>query len=161
MYWTGRLAALVVGLGLSTALVQAGSLVVGGGAVAEQGSGSVAMVQAAVEQTPMPGLAGIQLYSGALLAEQDTWYLHGGLAKVVELPGRWSWGAGLSAGLYHSNHPRLDLGYDIEFMSRLYLEYELSVEQSIRLEAGHLSNADLGDENPGTEFLMLNWMFRL
>lgn len=161
MYWTGRLAAVLLWWGLAGTSAQASSLVVGGGVVAQQDSGGVAMVQAAVEQAPMPALAGVQLYSGALLAEQDTWYLHGGLAKTFELPGRWSWGAGLSAGVYHSNHPGLDLGYDLELMSRLYVEYEFSVKHSVRLEAGHLSNADLGDENPGTEFLMLNWLFRL
>ncbi len=161
MCLTGRLVAVLLGWLLSSASVQASGLVVGGGVIAKQDSGAAAMLQLAVEQDPLQALGGVQLYSGALVAEQDTWYLHGGLAKSFELPGRWSWGAGLSAGVYHSNHPQLDLGYDIEFMSRLYLDYELSVEQSLRLEAGHLSNADLGDDNPGTEFILLNWIFRL
>lgn len=161
MYMSGRLAAVLLGWSLSCVPAQASSLVVGGGALAKQSGGAVGVAQFAVEQTPISELMGIQLYSGALLAEQDSWYLHGGLAKTFELPGRWSWGAGLSAGVYHSNHPELDLGYDIEFMSRVYLEYEFSLQHAVRLEAGHLSNANLGDENPGTEFLLLNWVYRL
>ena len=140
--------------------VQADSIELGVGAIQDQNNDAVAMVQGAWLSRQYPELGGVQFQAGAFLAEQETLYLHGGIARTWELPGRWAWGAGLSVGVYHTNGPELELGHDLELMTRIYLDYELSVDQSVRLEAGHLSNGGLDDHNPGTEYLQFKWLFR-
>ncbi|MCV6587438.1 MAG: acyloxyacyl hydrolase [Marinobacterium sp.] len=160
MAWKMALGLVLTGL-LLVGTAQARSLELGIGAIGERDSDTTTLLQAALVSDPVPYLVGMQIQGGLLLAQDDTVYLHGGLTKVWELPGRWSWGGSLSAGFYHTNEPQLELGHDIEFMTRLHLDYELSIDQSLRLEVGHLSNADLDDENPGTEFILLNWLIRL
>ena len=69
-----------------------------------------------------------------------------------------SWGVGLQAG-YFNNSIRLD--NDMEFYSRIYGNYHLDESFFIRAELGHISNAGLGDTNPGSENVTItaNWSF--
>lgn len=58
-------------------------------------------------------------------------------------------------GLYSDGGSRKDLGHAIEFRSGLELGYRLDSGVQIGISGFHLSNGDIGDENPGTEVLML------
>ena len=68
-------------------------------------------------------------------------------------------GVGTGAGTYHEGNSEKDLGYDVEFYSRITLAYRLAKAGQIRAELGHLSNADLSSVNPGTELFSINWVF--
>ncbi len=60
------------------------------------------------------------------------------------------------AGLYAQGGSDKDLGHVIEFRSQLELAYEFETTgQRIGAAFGHLSNASLDDQNPGTEVLNL------
>jgi len=62
-----------------------------------------------------------------------------------------------TVGGYHDGNGK-DLGHGIEFRSGLELAYEFSKEgDRIGLHFSHISNASLGDSNPGTEILQLNY----
>ena len=50
-----------------------------------------------------------------------------------------------------------DLGHEIEFRSTLEISYQLKNKNRIGLSVGHLSNAGIGDINPGTEILSLSY----
>lgn len=50
----------------------------------------------------------------------------------------------------------LDLGYALEFRSRLEIAYRFRDKSRLGISFSHSSNASLGDTNPGTESLMLN-----
>ncbi|MBO6518683.1 MAG: acyloxyacyl hydrolase [Rhodospirillales bacterium] len=50
----------------------------------------------------------------------------------------------------------LDLGYALEFRSRLEVAYRFPDKSRLGLSFSHSSNASLGDTNPGTESLMVN-----
>ncbi|MGJ3260435.1 MAG: acyloxyacyl hydrolase [Rhodospirillales bacterium] len=50
----------------------------------------------------------------------------------------------------------LDLGYALEFRSRLEVAYRFPDKSRLGLSFSHSSNAGLGDTNPGTESLMVN-----
>ena len=54
-----------------------------------------------------------------------------------------------------------DLGNDAEFYSQLRLEYKLENGAKIGLGIGHISNADIGDHNPGAETAYLNYNISL
>ena len=56
-------------------------------------------------------------------------------------------------GLYSQGGSDLDLGYPIEFRSQIEAGYKFHSGQRIGVSFGHLSNASLDDENPGTEVL--------
>ncbi len=51
----------------------------------------------------------------------------------------------------------LDLGYALEFRSQLELAYRFDDRSRIGFSISHSSNASLGDSNPGTESLMVNY----
>lgn len=59
------------------------------------------------------------------------------------------------AGLYSQGGSDKDLDYPIEFRSQIEGGYEFVNGQRVGLAFGHISNADLGDDNPGTEILNL------
>ena len=51
----------------------------------------------------------------------------------------------------------LDLGYGLEFRSRLEVAYRFNDRSRLGVSFSHSSNASLGDTNPGTESLMVNY----
>lgn len=48
-----------------------------------------------------------------------------------------------------------DLGHTVEFRSQLELGYRFDDWSRVSLAVGHISNASLGDDNPGTEIATL------
>lgn len=52
---------------------------------------------------------------------------------------------------------KLDLGHPLEIRSQLELAYRFDNRSRLGLSASHYSNASLGDKNPGTESLMINY----
>lgn len=56
------------------------------------------------------------------------------------------------AGLYSDGSGK-DLGHVVEFRSTLELGYEFASRDRISVGFGHISNASIGDRNPGTEIL--------
>lgn len=51
----------------------------------------------------------------------------------------------------------LDLGYGLEFRSQIEFAYRFDDRSRLGIAVSHSSNASLGDTNPGTETLMLNY----
>ena len=51
----------------------------------------------------------------------------------------------------------LDLGHGLEFRSRLEVAYRFNDRSRLGVSFSHSSNASLGDTNPGTESLMVNY----
>lgn len=58
-------------------------------------------------------------------------------------------------GYYRAGDDDHDLGYDLNFRSQLALGYRIDDDWAVSLAAMHISNADLGDDNPGANFGML------
>ena len=51
----------------------------------------------------------------------------------------------------------LDLGHAVEFRSQVEVAYRFDDRSRLGLSLSHYSNASLGDDNPGTESLMVNY----
>jgi len=49
------------------------------------------------------------------------------------------------------------LGNDIQFRTTLEFSFELKNKNRIGLSFGHISNANLGDKNPGAEIISLSY----
>ena len=63
-----------------------------------------------------------------------------------------SFGAG-----YYSDGDGKKLGNSIEFRTTLEISYELENKSRLGLSFGHISNANLGDKNPGVEILNFSY----
>ena len=50
-----------------------------------------------------------------------------------------------------------NLGHNLEFRTTLEISYELESKNRIGLSFGHISNANIGDKNPGVEILGLSY----
>ncbi len=59
------------------------------------------------------------------------------------------------AGFYDEGSSDKDLDYFLEFRSQVEVSYEFQNQQRAGVGFGHISNAGLGDSNPGTEILSL------
>ena len=57
---------------------------------------------------------------------------------------------GFDVGYYHSNNEKR-LGYAMEFRSTMEVAYQFQNHQRVGVAISHLSNAGLGNKNPGTE----------
>lgn len=60
----------------------------------------------------------------------------------------------IGAGLYHDGDGK-DLGSAIEFRSQVELSYQLPDMSRVGLSFGHISNAGIGNRNPGVEIVSL------
>ena len=58
-------------------------------------------------------------------------------------------------GLYHEGDGK-DLGHVLEFKSEIQLSYKLSKDANIGFSYNHISNASLGDKNPGANSYEFN-----
>ncbi len=52
---------------------------------------------------------------------------------------------------------KLDLGHGLEFRSQIEFAYRFDDRSRLGIAVSHSSNASLGDTNPGTETVMLNY----
>ena len=73
--------------------------------------------------------------------------------RVVLTP---SFGAG-----YYEEGSGKDLCYEIEFRSQIELSYRLDNRARLGLAFSHISNASLGDDNPGVEILSVYYALPL
>ena len=55
----------------------------------------------------------------------------------------------------------LDLGYAFEFRSQIEFAYRFDDRSRLGVAVSHSSNASLGDTNPGTETLLVNYSYPL
>lgn len=102
----------------------------------------------------------IKPFAGAHVTTDGAVYGLGGLYGDINLSPEWTLTPSLAAGLYSDGGGK-DLGHTVEFRSQLELGYNF--QNGSRLSGGlaHISNASLGDRNPGTEILSLNYYFPL
>ena len=60
-------------------------------------------------------------------------------------------------GGYYDDGDGKKLGNDLEFRTTLELSYQMKNKNRIGLSFGHISNANLGDKNPGAEIISLSY----
>ncbi len=98
---------------------------------------------------PFAGLGMDELGDGAFFA---------GALLDYPLGGRWFLVPSFGPTLYWHNGG-FDLGLPLEFRSGLELAYSRRNGQRFGLGVYHVSNANLGDRNPGVEMFALWWRF--
>lgn len=91
--------------------------------------------------------------SGAYGYAGAYWDLPLGTAPFVISPG-------LAVGAYHAGASK-DLGLGIQFRSTIEVAYQFENNHRLGLAFSHLSNANLGNENPGTETVQAVYSYPL
>ena len=117
-------------------------------------SWSTAMAQ--LEYRFAPDWYGIRPQAGLFVTKDSASYWYVGAGYPYAINDNWTVTPSISAG-YYNNGADKDMGCDVEFYSQLLLEYRLHNGASIGLGIGHISNAGIGDFNPGAETAYLGY----
>lgn len=81
-------------------------------------------------------------------------YAVGGVLVDLYFGRRWVFTPSFGAGAY-TNGDGKDLGHAIEFRSQVEVGYRFDDRSRVSLAVSHISNASIGDSNPGTEIATL------
>jgi len=95
---------------------------------------------------------------GLLTSANGGAYVFSGLVVQISLPAGFQLTPGFAPGVVLASGGG-DLGYPIEFRSSLELSLSLGDAMRVGLVFSHISNARLGEHNPGVETLMLSFDF--
>ena len=101
-------------------------------------------------------LGNISPITGGFITENSAAYIYTGFEWNLEM-GELTFTPSFAPGLYHKGDGK-DLGHVLEFKSEVQLSYELSKDSRIGVSYNHVSNASLGDKNPGANSYMFNFL---
>ncbi len=96
-------------------------------------------------------------WAGVEVTSDFSLWAGGGILADIPVAPQWYVTPSVGAGYYAKGSSKKDLDYPLEFRSQLEVAYQLDTGSRIGAAFGHLSNASLGDRNPGTEVLSLYW----
>ena len=96
-------------------------------------------------------------YAGLEVTFDGSTWVGGGLFYDYAFSPGWYLTPSLGAGIYGQGGSERDLDYPVQFRTQLEISYEFENQHRAGLGFSHISNASLGDENPGTEVLSVYW----
>ena len=94
--------------------------------------------------------------SGALITADNAGYIYTGVQAQYKI-GALNITPSFTPGLYHEGDGK-DLGHMIEFKSEVQLSFDLPKNAELGFSYNHISNASLGDKNPGANSYMFNFL---
>ena len=100
-------------------------------------------------------LGNLSPITGALITADSAGYLYTGVQAQYKL-GVLNFTPSFTPGLYFEGDGK-DLGHLIEFKSELQISLDLSKTSELGFSYNHISNASLGDKNPGANSYMFNF----
>ena len=98
----------------------------------------------------------IKPVTGFMLTTDTATYLYTGIQAEYKI-GKLNLIPSFTPGLYHEGDGK-DLGHLVEFKSELQLSLDLSPTTEFGFSYNHLSNASLGEKNPGANSYMFNFL---
>tara|TARA_Y100001954_G_scaffold233642_1_gene287386 strand:+ start:696 stop:1202 length:507 start_codon:yes stop_codon:yes gene_type:complete len=101
-------------------------------------------------------LGNISPITGGFITNNSAAYIYTGIEWNVDLGGM-IFTPSFAPGLYHEGNGK-DLGHVLEFKSEVQLSYKTSEKSSLGVSYNHVSNASLGDKNPGANSYMFNFL---
>ena len=94
--------------------------------------------------------------TGGFLTENNAFYLYTGAQAEYDL-GLFTITPSFAPGYYNSGDGK-DLGSVLEFKSEIQMSLNLSNSTEFGMSYNHISNASLGDKNPGANSYMFNFL---
>ena len=101
-------------------------------------------------------LGNLSPITGVLITADNAGYIYTGVQAQYKI-GVLNFTPSFTPGLYHEGNGK-DLGHLIEFKSELQISLDLSKNSELGFSYNHLSNASLGDKNPGANSYMFNFL---
>ena len=101
-------------------------------------------------------IGNISPITGGFVTENSAAYIYTGFEWNIDM-GSLTFTPSFAPGLYHEGDGK-DLGHVIEFKSEVQFSYEISNNSKIGFSYNHLSNASIGDKNPGANSYMFNFL---
>ena len=101
-------------------------------------------------------IGNISPISGGFVTENSAVYIYSGIEWNIDLA-TFIFTPSFAPGLYHEGDGK-DLGHILEFKTELQLSYGISENTSFGISYNHISNASLGDKNPGANSYMFNYL---
>ena len=101
-------------------------------------------------------LGNVSPITGGFVTENSAAYIYSGIEWKFEI-GSLEFTPSFAPGLYHKGDGK-DLGHVLEFKTEVQLSYAVSDATSFGVSYNHVSNASLGDKNPGANSYMFNFI---
>ena len=101
-------------------------------------------------------IGNISPITGALITSDNAGYIYTGVQAQYKI-GALNITPSFTPGLYHEGDG-IDLGHILEFKSEVQLSLDLSENSQFGFSYNHISNASLGDKNPGANSYMFNFL---
>lgn len=108
--------------------------------------------------SPLKNTFDIIPVAGISASVEGNYWLYTGVRYDINLNDNWVLTPHFAVALYEQGGSK-DLGYDVEFRSGLELAYKLNASSHLGLGLYHLSNASMGDDNPGSESIIISYSF--
>ena len=100
-------------------------------------------------------LGNLSPITGAMITADNASYFYTGVQANYKI-GNLNFTPSFAPGYYNEGDGK-DLGHALEFKSEIQLSLELPKESQFGFSYNHLSNASLGDKNPGANSYMFNF----
>jgi len=101
-------------------------------------------------------IGNISPITGGFVTENSAIYVYTGFEWNVDM-GSFTFTPSFAPGLYHEGDGK-DLGHVLEFKTEIQLSYTMSDSTNFGISYNHVSNASLGDKNPGANSYMFNFL---
>ena len=95
--------------------------------------------------------------TGGFITENSAAYLYTGVEWNYDMGGKMTFTPSFAPGLYSKGDGK-DLGHVLEFKTEVQASYASSENTSIGISYNHISNASLGDKNPGANSYEFNFL---
>ena len=100
-------------------------------------------------------LGNISPITGVMITADNASYIYTGIQAQYQI-GALNITPSFTPGLYHEGDGK-DLGHMLEFKSEVQLSIDFSQSSKLGFSYNHISNASLGDKNPGANSYMFNF----
>ena len=93
--------------------------------------------------------------TGGFVTENSAAYIYTGVEWNYAISEKLKFTPSFAPGIYHQGDGK-DLGHALEFKTEVQASYSFSESTSLGMSYNHISNASLGDKNPGANSYMFN-----
>ena len=100
-------------------------------------------------------LGNLSPITGALITADNAGYIYTGVQAQYQF-GKLNITPSFTPGLYHEGDGK-DLGHILEFKSEVQISLDIFKNSELGFSYNHISNASLGDKNPGANSYMFNF----
>ena len=101
-------------------------------------------------------LGNLSPVTGLLITADNAGYIYTGVEAQYKL-GSINFTPSFTPGFYHEGNGK-DLGHILEFKSELEFSFDFLNNSHLGFSYNHISNASLGDKNPGANSYMFNFL---